>query len=85
MSISAAVTDDAYSRTQSLRFRPTTASSACKIRAAVDPLTHIEDEATTFTEALAREHANILLVAKELERRDKLEKPRICHRPGIAP
>jgi hypothetical protein len=33
-------------------------------------LTHIDDEAITFAEALAREHANILLVAKELERRD---------------
>jgi hypothetical protein len=40
-----------------------------EIRAAVDRLTHVDDEATTFAEALAREHANILLVAKELERR----------------
>jgi hypothetical protein len=44
-----------------------------EIRAAVDRLTHIDDEATTFAEALAREHANLLLV-KELERRDKQSK-----------
>jgi hypothetical protein len=37
-----------------------------EIRAAVDRLSYIDDEATTFAEALAREHAN--LVAKELER-----------------
>jgi hypothetical protein len=37
-------------------------------------VTHIDDEAATFAEALAPEHANILLVAKELERRDKLAK-----------
>jgi hypothetical protein len=40
----------------------------------VDRLTHVDDEATTYKVALAREHANILLVAKELERRDKLSK-----------
>jgi hypothetical protein len=37
----------------------------------VDRLTHIDDEETTFAAALARKHANILPVAKELERQDE--------------
>jgi hypothetical protein len=45
-----------------------------EIRAAVDRLTHIDDEAVTFKEALAREHANILLVTKELGQQDKRSK-----------
>jgi hypothetical protein len=40
----------------------------------VDRLAHIDDKATTYKEALAREHANILVVAKRLQRRDKLSK-----------
>jgi hypothetical protein len=45
-----------------------------EISAAVDRLTHIDDEATSFAEALAGEHANILLVAKEVEHQDKQSK-----------
>jgi hypothetical protein len=47
-----------------------------EIRAAVDRLSHIDNNAAAFAEALAREHANILLVAKELERQDKEPKQR---------
>jgi hypothetical protein len=74
MSIIATVGDDDVFEGAIAQFSPNDKAVQREIRAAVDRLTHFDDEAITFAEALAKEHANILLVAKELERRDKLAK-----------
>jgi hypothetical protein len=74
MSIISALKDDDTFEAAIARFSANDQTIQRQIRGAVDRLTHFDDEATTFAEALAREHANILLVAKELERRDKQSK-----------
>jgi hypothetical protein len=71
MSIISTIEDDDVFEEAIGKFSANDQAVQREIRAAVDRLTHIDDEVTTFAEALAREHANILLVAKELERRDK--------------
>jgi hypothetical protein len=66
MSIISAVDDDDVFEKAIASFSANDQTVQREIRAAVDRLTHIDDEVTTFAEALACEHANILLVAKEL-------------------
>jgi hypothetical protein len=72
MSIISAIGDDDVFEEAIAKFSANDQVVQREICAAVDRLTHIDDEATTYAEALAREHANLLLEAKELERRNKL-------------
>jgi hypothetical protein len=60
MSIIAAIGDDDIFEKTIAPFPAKDQAVQREIRATVDRLTHIDDEATTFKEALAREHANIL-------------------------
>jgi hypothetical protein len=74
MSIISALDDDDVFEEAIAKFSANDQVVQREIRAAVDRLMHIDDGATTHAEALAREHANLLLVAKELERRYRMSK-----------
>jgi hypothetical protein len=75
LSIIAAVKDDDVGQWSFRTFSANDRAVQREIRAA-GGLSHIDNNAAAFAEALAREHANILLVAKELERQDKEPKQR---------